>query len=59
MLVGNPVTGYLPIKQALVNVGEDRSLENIDAVDALLQANPAFLSQVIKHKSLMNKHSYM
>jgi hypothetical protein len=47
MSVPNPVSGLLPIEQALLNVGEDRSLENIDAVDALLRADPVFLSRCV------------
>jgi hypothetical protein len=41
----DPVTGRLTIEQALLNVGNNESLENVeDAVDALLLANPAFLN---------------
>jgi hypothetical protein len=29
-----------------LNAGKDGSLENIDAVDALLRANPAFLEWI-------------
>jgi hypothetical protein len=37
------MNGRLPIEQAILNAAKDGSLENIDAVDALLCANPAFL----------------
>jgi hypothetical protein len=47
MTICNPFTGLLPIEQALLNVGDDGSLENTDAVDALLRENPAFLEQLI------------
>jgi hypothetical protein len=41
----DPVTGRLTIEQALLNVGNNESLENVeDAVDALLLANPTFLN---------------
>ena len=43
MFVVDPVSGLLPIEQAVLNVGKDGSLENVDAVNALLRANPAFL----------------
>ena len=45
MTIADPVTGLLPIEQALLNAGIDGSLENTDAVDALLRADPAFLSR--------------
>ena len=44
--IANPVSGLLPIERALLNVGKDASLGNIDAVDALLRANPAFLRRI-------------
>lgn len=47
MFVVDPVTGHLPIEQALFNEGRDGSLDNVDAVNALLRANPAFLSRVV------------
>jgi ankyrin repeat protein len=47
MHIIDPVTGRLPIEQALLNVGKDGLLENIDAVDALLRANPSFLLQIV------------
>ena len=37
MSIPDPVTGLLPIEQALLNVGDDGSLENTDAVDSLLR----------------------
>ena len=40
----DPTTGLFPIEQALLNLGKDGSLENMDAVDALLRACPTFLS---------------
>ena len=43
MTVADPVTGYFPIEQALLNVGNDGSLGNIDAVNVLLRANPSFV----------------
>ena len=43
MFVSDPVTGRLPIQQAVLNVRIDASLDNVDAVNALLRANPAFL----------------
>ena len=43
MFVADPVSGLLPIQQAALNVGKDGSFENVDAVNALLRANPSFL----------------
>lgn len=43
----DPVTGLFPIEQALLNVGEDASLENTDAVDTLLRAKPDFLGRIV------------
>jgi ABC-type transport system involved in cytochrome c biogenesis permease component len=43
LYIAEPINGLLPIEQAILNAGKDGSLENIDAVDALLRANPAFL----------------
>jgi hypothetical protein len=43
MHIIDPVTGRLPIEQAILNVGKHDSLENADAVDALLRADPSFL----------------
>jgi hypothetical protein len=43
----DPVTGRLTIEQALLNVGNNELLENVDAVDALLLANPAFLNRIV------------
>jgi ankyrin repeat protein len=43
LYIADPINGLLPIEQAILNAGKDGSLENIDAVDALLRANPAFL----------------
>ncbi len=43
LYIANPMNGRLPIEQAILNAAKDGSLENIDAVDALLCANPAFL----------------
>jgi hypothetical protein len=36
MHIIDPVTGRLPIEQALLNVGKNDSLENADAPDTLL-----------------------
>jgi ankyrin repeat protein len=47
MHIIDPVTGRLPIEQAILNVGKHDSLENADAVDALLRADPSFLLQII------------
>ena len=47
MYIADPVTGHLPIEKALLNVGKNESLENVDAVDALLRANPAFLNRIV------------
>jgi hypothetical protein len=47
MHIRHPVTGRLPIEQALLNVGKDGSLKNIDAVDALLRDDPSFLLQIV------------
>jgi hypothetical protein len=41
-----PTTGLFPIEQALLNLGKDGSLENMDAVDALLRACRTFLSRI-------------
>jgi hypothetical protein len=41
--IADPVTGHLPIEQALLNAARNESLENADAVDVLLRADPAFL----------------
>jgi hypothetical protein len=43
MHIIDPVTWRLPIEQAILNVGKHDSLENADAVDALLRADPSFL----------------
>ncbi len=43
LYIADPINGLLPIEEAILNAGKDGSLENIDAVDALLCANPAFL----------------
>jgi hypothetical protein len=45
--IPNPVTGILPIEQALLNVGDDGSLENTDAIDLLFHVDPAFLSRYV------------
>jgi hypothetical protein len=47
MSVPDPVSRLLPIEQALLNVADDGSLENTDAVDALLRADPVFLSRCV------------
>jgi hypothetical protein len=39
MYIVDPVTGHLPFEKALLNIGNDASLGNVDAVNALLQAN--------------------
>lgn len=49
MYVADPVTGYLPMEQALLNLGKNGSLGNVDAVDALLWAYPAFSGRVRWH----------
>lgn len=51
--VEDPLTGRLPMEQALLNLGGDASLENADAVDALSRANPAFLLRVTRLESLV------
>jgi hypothetical protein len=43
MYVADPVTRYVPMEQALLNLGKNGSLGIVDAVDALLWAYPAFL----------------
>jgi hypothetical protein len=43
MYVADPVTGHLPLEQALLNIGNDALLGNVDAVNAFLQANLGFL----------------
>ena len=47
MHITDPVTGRLPIEQALLNVGKNDSLENADALDTLLRADPSFLLQIV------------
>jgi ankyrin repeat protein len=47
MHITDPVTGCLTIEQVLLNVGKNDSLENADALDTLLQADPSFLLQII------------
>ena len=46
MEIADPVSGLFPIEQAILNVGNNGSMENVDAVDALLRANPAFLRRI-------------
>jgi hypothetical protein len=46
MYIADPFNGLLPIEQALLNAVNDGSLDNMDAVNALLRANPAFLSRI-------------
>ncbi len=36
------------MEQAILNVANNGSIENMDAVDALLQANAAFLEHITK-----------
>ena len=57
MYISDPVTGLLPIEKAILNLGNDGSLGNVDAVDALLRANPAFVERINKRKTLVNKLS--
>jgi ankyrin repeat protein len=47
MHITDPVTERLPIEQALLNVGKNDSLENADALDTLLRADPSFLLQIV------------
>ena len=42
----DPVTGRLPIEKAILNLGHNESLGNVDAVHALLRADPAFLERI-------------
>jgi hypothetical protein len=42
----DPVTKHLSLEKALLNIGNDASLGNVDAVNALLQANPGFLERI-------------
>jgi hypothetical protein len=46
-IFSNPITGLLPIEQAFLNVGNDGSIENVDAVYAPLRENPAYLERVV------------
>jgi hypothetical protein len=39
MYIADPVTKHLSLEKALLNIGNDASLGNVDAVNALLQAN--------------------
>jgi hypothetical protein len=36
------------MEQAILNVANNGSIENVDAVDALLQANPAVLERITR-----------
>ena len=70
MFVADPATGYFPIQQAVLNVGKDGSLGNIDAVNVLLRADPAFLdrtsiSYYVRHykettqdTEILSKHAF-
>jgi hypothetical protein len=49
LYIADPINGLLPIEQAVLNAGKDGSLENIDAANALLRANPAFLERIAFH----------
>jgi hypothetical protein len=51
----NPTTGLLPIEQAFLNVGNDGSIENVDAVYALLRVFSERVSRLMQ--SLVNKLS--
>lgn len=47
MFIADPVTGILPIEKAILNVATDGSLGNVNAVDALVRADPvAFLQRI-------------
>jgi hypothetical protein len=46
MYIAYPITGHLPLEKALLNIGNDASLGNVDAVNALIQANPGFLERI-------------
>ena len=46
MFLPDPVSGLLPIQQALLNVGDDGSFENIDAVDAASSRRSFFCPDV-------------
>jgi hypothetical protein len=49
IFIGDPVKECLPMmEQAILNVANNGSIENMDAVDALLQANAAFLEHITK-----------
>ena len=45
MEIADPVTGLFPIEQAILNLGNNESLGNVDAVHALLRADPAYLER--------------
>jgi hypothetical protein len=42
----DPVTKHLSLEKALLNIGNDASLGNVDAVNSRLQANPGFLERI-------------
>jgi ankyrin repeat protein len=46
MYIADPFTGLLPIEQAILNVAKNGSTVNVDAVNALLRANPGFLERI-------------
>jgi hypothetical protein len=46
MYIADPFTGLLPIEQAILNVAKNGLIENVDAVNALLRANPGFLERI-------------
>jgi hypothetical protein len=49
IFIGDPVTELVPMmEQAILNVANNGSIENVDAVDALLQANPAVLERITR-----------
>jgi hypothetical protein len=54
-IFSNPTTGLLPIEQAFLNVGNDGSIENVDAVYALLRVFSERVSRLMQ--SLVNKLS--
>jgi hypothetical protein len=46
LLVADPDSELLPTEQALLNVGKDGSLGDVDAVNGLLRADPVFWLRV-------------
>jgi hypothetical protein len=57
MFLPDPVSGLLPIQQPLLNVGDDGSFENIDAVDAASSRRSCLLYPGAKSKHWMESTS--